>query len=97
MITETIIVSHQLNFLRSKDPGFNKDNLLILRAQDTTFQKSIAAFRDELLQNPAIENVATSTTIPGQGFGKVVFRVENNGELQEQALNFYMMMKIISI
>jgi len=90
MIAGTIIVSHQLNYLRSKDPGFNKDNLLILRAQDTTFQKSVAAFREELLQNPAIENVATSTTIPGQGFGKVVFRVENNGELQEQALNFYM-------
>lgn len=90
MIAGTIIVSHQLNYLRSKDPGFNKDNLMILRAQDTTFQKSIAAFREELLQNPAIENVATSSTIPGQGYGKVVFRVENNGEMQEQALNFYM-------
>jgi len=90
MISGTILVSHQLNYLRSKDPGFNKDNLMILRAQDTTFQKSIAAFREELLQNPSIQSVATSTTIPGQGFGKVVFRVENNGVMQEQALNFYL-------
>lgn len=90
MIAGTILVSRQLNYLRSKDPGFNKDNLMILRAQDTTFQKSVAVFREELLQNPAIESVATNTTIPGQGYGKVVFRVENNGEMQEQALNFYM-------
>jgi len=81
MISGTILVSRQLNYLRRKDPGFNKDNLMILRAQDTTFQKTIAAFREELLQNPAIQNVATGTTIPGQGFGKVVFRVENNGAM----------------
>ena len=106
MIMGTMVVSKQLSYMRSKDLGFTKENVLVTTIQvDTNLRNKIPIFREELLQNPNIENVATSTGYPGNIGGIMVMRVEqdtkfgssdsiglsgNGGQMVEETLNFTM-------
>jgi len=90
MIVGTIMVSNQLSFLRNKDLGFDKSNILVTQVQDTTFRKKLPSFKEELLQNPNITNVSTSTGLPGNVRSIIVMRVEKENKMQEYALNFVM-------
>ena len=90
MIIGIITVSKQLNYLRNKNLGFDKENILLTQVQDTTFRKKIPAFKEELLQNPNITHVSSSTGLPGNVRSIVVMRVEKDNKMQEYALNFVM-------
>lgn len=69
LIAGTIIVYRQLQFMRGQDPGYNKDQLLVVKAPalaDSTFIRRVGFFKTELLKNPAIRGVAPTSEIPGQ-------------------------------
>jgi len=83
MIIGTIVVSNQLNYMRTKDLGFDKENILVVGIQDTTLRKKIPTFREELLQNPNIINATTSTGYPGAMGGIIVMRVEKLEKISE--------------
>jgi putative ABC transport system permease protein len=87
MIIGTLTVSRQLRYMKTKDLGFDKGNIVVAEIQDTVFVKKIPAFREELLQNPAIEAVSASTGVPGKIRSIQVMRVENGSKMQELALN----------
>ena len=90
MITGTIIIGSQLKFMQNSDPGFNKQDLLIMEMRDTTFKKSLEAFRQELLKNPDIKGVAYSNGHPGYGLGIAAFRSEgDSGSLVDRAINLF--------
>lgn len=90
LITGSLVVGRQLKHMQSRDTGFIKENLIVLTVRDSTIQKNIEAFKQELLNNPDIEAVASSGGAPGLNMGKVVMRMENNeGGLDERAVNFY--------
>ncbi len=76
LISTIIIISiftvyRQIDFVKSKDMGFNANDLLVIRGPTfTDFSDSIAgihneSFKNELLKNPHIANVAYSAIIPG--------------------------------
>ena len=65
MITGTLIIRSQLNYMRTSDAGFDKENLLVMEMQDSTLKKSIESFRQELLKNPDIKMVSFSDGNPG--------------------------------
>jgi len=106
MIIGTIVVSKQLSYLRTKDLGFDKNDVLVTTIQsDTTFLKKLPMFREELLQNPNVKDLATSNGYPGNIGGIVVMKVEqdtkfgtndstNNAstgsQMVEETLNFTM-------
>lgn len=87
MITGTIMVYQQLNYLRKADVGFEKENVMVLEIQDTAFRRKAETFRLELLQNPDISNASLSFGIPGGRNGIQVMRVEKENKMQEYALN----------
>jgi len=86
MIIGTIVVSSQLSFLRNTDLGFNKDNLLVMEMQDSTFRSKAETFKNELLQNPDILSVTNSTGVPGEINWIQVVRVEREDEMAEMAM-----------
>jgi putative ABC transport system permease protein len=48
------------------------------------------ALRNELLQLPEITGVANSSSVPGQGIGKVIMEVEeNDGSMNQRGVDFY--------
>lgn len=89
MIIGTIVVSQQLQFLKHKNLGFDKDNIVVLTIRDTTFRKSTRSYIQQIQQDVNISGATVSTTVPGRGTGIVVFRVEREGKMVEHAINFF--------
>jgi len=56
----TILVNRQMNYLRDKDLGFNKENLVVIDRVHV-LDEQIDAFRQELLKNPSIKQVSLSS------------------------------------
>jgi putative ABC transport system permease protein len=54
MIIGTLVVSEQLGFLRNKDLGFQKENMIVMELQDSTFRSKGPVFKEELLRHPSI-------------------------------------------
>jgi putative ABC transport system permease protein len=86
MIIATLVVTHQLNFMRHKDLGFNKENVVVLQLQDTTFRNKTESFKKELLTNPDIVGVTNSSGVPGQINWIQVVRVETKDGMKDNAL-----------
>lgn len=87
MITATIVVSQQQRFIRTKDLGFNEENLLVLTDVDTLIGNRFETFKQELLSNHSIIAVAGSQDVLGIGNGKIVSRIEQQGEMMEVGIN----------
>ncbi|HLN54183.1 MAG TPA: ABC transporter permease [Lentimicrobium sp.] len=87
MITGTIIIYNQLNYMRNADLGFNKENIMVIEVQDTTFLKRMDSFRAELKENPNIVETAMSRSVPGNGHGIQVMKVEKENRMEEFVLN----------
>ena len=88
MISGTIIVISQLFFLKNKDIGFDKENILIAQVRDSSMQVNMNGFKYELKKNPNIQAVATSSTLIGFSSSKSVHLYEDKGEMKEYALNY---------
>ncbi|OJJ21084.1 hypothetical protein BKI52_10965 [marine bacterium AO1-C] len=70
MIIGTWIVYNQLQYIRGKDLGFNKDKVLILRTfPDSTNVKRNANIRADLLKSKGISGVAFTSNVPAQDGG----------------------------
>jgi len=86
IIVGSIIVYRQLNFLTTKDLGFGKDNLIILKRVDS-FWRQKEAFRNQLLEIPGIKNVGFSRNIPGTNFSNNAFFNDNDPERKTYLIN----------
>lgn len=89
LITGTMIVSGQQWFIRNKDLGLNKENVMIIPVRDTSFvNHKMQSFKDELLKLPDVKGVSSSALVPPLMAGKVVFQIEKDGNMVELATSF---------
>ncbi len=58
------VASRQMNFFQNKDLGFSKDAVITISAPRNQVASKMDAFRQQLLQNPAIREVSFSTGAP---------------------------------
>jgi len=63
----TSFVSLQLYYMQQKDPGFGKENVLVISRSDALGDK-IDAFKQELKQHANIISVSNSTHIPSKNY-----------------------------
>ncbi|MEM9392145.1 MAG: FtsX-like permease family protein, partial [Bacteroidota bacterium] len=90
MLISTLVVYDQLNFLRNKDLGFSKDQVLRLELPSRDLRDKLGVLRNSLMQQPGIVNVASASSSPGNNVGKVIFNVESNdGQMLEKGIDFY--------
>lgn len=88
MIIGSIVVAMQMGYIRNKDLGFQKDQILMLALNDTAVISNVHAFMEEIERHPAVKETALSTTAPGRFYGKQVMTLEGtDGEMQEKAMN----------
>jgi putative ABC transport system permease protein len=82
LIFSTIVVSRQIQFIRSRNLGFNKENVVYLPLNNVFYERS-DALKAELLQNPQILSVTRTSSKLGMA-AKWSMTVENwegnNGE-----------------
>ncbi len=71
LITSCFMVYKQMKYLRTKNLGFNRENIVIVRVTDPGIQKNLQAFKNELRNYTGIIGVAASNSYPtriGSGF-----------------------------
>ncbi|WP_282125168.1 ABC transporter permease [Marinifilum flexuosum] len=88
MISGTIVVGVQLNYMNNKDMGFSKEDVLVSIVRDSLMRTKIEPLKDELRKNPNINSVATSNTLIGFDGSKTVHLYEGEEGMEQYALNF---------
>jgi len=82
----TILVNRQMNYLRDKNLGFNKENLVVID-RVYVLEEQIEAFRQELLKNPSILHVSLSSAVPGGLIGDNAYLPEGASTNETHAIN----------
>ncbi|UXP31844.1 ABC transporter permease [Reichenbachiella agarivorans] len=77
IIIGTFVVYQQTDYMMSKNLGFDKEQILVLRRPDV-LRDNLETFKTQLLQNPNIKAVANSVSIPGKT------RYSNNAFMTEE-------------
>ncbi len=88
MIISTWVVYSQISFLKNKDVGFDKTNVIRLNLSTRDMVNQADVFKEALIANPQILNVGTTNTIVGEGSSKSIFMVETSEGMDERGVNF---------
>lgn len=66
----TGMINEQLQFMRQKDLGFNKEQVVHLELSAEGALEKVPVLKTSLEQSPLITSVGTSSFLPGLGFGR---------------------------
>ena len=87
LIIATIVVYSQMNFMRSQDLGFRKDQMLVM---NTYGDVSKNALKQEILSLPGVKSASLSSSVPGSANSSAYSEVENSrGDMQVANLDTY--------
>lgn len=78
-IVATILVYRQLEYFQSKNLGFDKDNLLIIRNAEK-LTDHIKSFRDEVSIMPGVVSASVGMTVPGAGSFEDIYEKEGGDQ-----------------
>lgn len=67
LIIATIVVNKQMNYVGTKDLGFDKDLLVVLQLTNTSLESKAKELIAILKQDPNIISASSSNRVPGQG------------------------------
>ncbi|MCP3681083.1 MAG: FtsX-like permease family protein, partial [bacterium] len=66
LIISTFVVLNQLKYMKNKDLGFDKEQIIIIAVNDSQTVRRYRTVKEELKTNPNIVNVSFCSTIPGR-------------------------------
>ena len=76
MISGSLVIKHQITFLKEKDLGFKQDNLMVLEVDG--YDPRTKLVKTELLKNSAVTGASAVSNIPGGQFNQHPIYAENN-------------------
>ena len=65
LIVASVIINNQMQYLRNKDLGFEKDQQIVIPLRSATSKNIYTALKTEIKKNPQIENAGGSLYYPG--------------------------------
>ena len=87
LIIGTIVVYDQMSYMRNRELGFSKDQMLVM---NTNGDPKKDAFKQALKSIPGVKSTALSSSVPGSGNPGAYSEIENNkGDLQIANLDLY--------
>lgn len=90
MVICTWVVYDQLNFMKEKELGFNKEQVIRIPLEGQEARKKFSVIRQALLSNPDIFSVGSGWTSPGGDFNlNGIFVEMENGEFTEKGFVSY--------
>lgn len=86
MITGSLVIYLQLNYMLNTDLGFNKKHMITFHLDSREVRQKVPALRAALLQNPNVKAVASAgNPIGNNNIGMMDYSVEKNGVLDEHS------------
>lgn len=90
MLISTLVVFDQLQFMRNKDLGFDKERVVRLSLDERELREKSQVLVDRLKQTPEVAAVGMASSSPGSGIGKLLLKVEDNeGKLTDRGVDLY--------
>lgn len=87
MLISTFVIYDQMQYLRSKDLGFDKEQVTAFRLRGQAFEQW-EVLKRQLLQNPNIVAASNTSSTPGGGYPNYMMPIETNeGVMEDLGLN----------
>ncbi|MBC5772486.1 ABC transporter permease [Pontibacter sp. KCTC 32443] len=89
MIIGTLVVFSQMQFLKNRSLGFNKERVLAIDIPvgDSVLVQQLPSIKQELLSNPNIESVSNTANIPAEPLSTLLVFAEKNGQTLQNTMN----------
>lgn len=81
LVMVSLSMVRQLNYVKTKDLGFNKQDVILIPIQDTAISSKMDEIGELLMKHEDILSYSTSSTIMGSTVGKSIVRTDS---LQEE-------------
>ncbi len=81
LIITTFFIAKQVNFMKEKDLGFNKNSKLVLDLSNSEYEKRYPVLKTALERMPEVETVSVSSTIPGKFGGTNAFNIKGDNSV----------------
>lgn len=88
VLISTGMIYEQLNFLREKDLGFEREQIVQLNFVEEADMQKIIALKSTLKQSPLISTVGTASFLPGVGMMRRPLSADNGTSRASQFVNF---------
>ena len=79
LVTSSLVIYYQLQYMRQKELGYNKDHIIAIRIQDNSLAKNYEAIRTEWLQNTNLTSVTASNHLPANIMSSTIINDEEGG------------------
>lgn len=90
MLICTWVVYGQLTYLRNKDLGFNKNEILSITANSNKdIRGQISTLKNEMRENPQVLSVSSAQAVPGQSISFNLYSVQTNKGFTEKGVDNY--------
>jgi putative ABC transport system permease protein len=86
----TGVVYQQLNFIKNRDLGFDKEQVVVLPMGDPQARQIYQTFKDKALQSPDILAVSGTSSVPGGLINILLFRPEDAAAGEEITMEHFM-------
>lgn len=67
LIISTLVVFNQLDYMKSKDLGFDQEQVLVIPLQASPIKEDLEAFKAQIRQNPMVLNASSANGTPASG------------------------------
>ncbi len=66
MISSTLVIYKQIQFVRNNDLGFDLENLLVVDINSPSLRNNFENVKNEFASIPEVQSISTSTRVPGE-------------------------------
>ena len=77
LIILTLVVIDQINFIKGRDIGFDKENLIIMHLKDMEIRDNMEVLEDRLKQIPDVTDVTRADESPETGVNEFTYSAQN--------------------
>lgn len=86
LIAGTLLIQRQLDFVRTKDLGFDREQVVVLSANDRQIREAYEAVKQEIASLPGVLGVAGLSSVPGHMVGGYSALGEGRSEQDQVAV-----------
>lgn len=88
VVITALLMYRQMDFIRKKDLGFNKEDIVMVPVQDTTILNKIPRIREELDRSPHILACSMAWSVPGGTMSRTLMNIQlENGEYEKDVVD----------
>ena len=89
LIVGTLVIVRQVGFIQGQDPGFERDQVIVLPLTSNAMRGQFRPFKQSILQHPSITHAAGSNSVPGTREGMSSFSLTAEGKAPEEDWQAY--------